>query len=263
MAVSTSDSDPSRGGSKGSRANGDPASAGCFPDGSSPIERAIYHSDGLLVLDKPAGVPVHAGTGHELGVIETVRHWVSLNPGVIDTSPRKTIHVVNQLEREASGVLVLALTRHAARELKERDAESTREYIAVVTGDVPDSGTLTGKLRSRVGHEGRRMEQALASLDFYRIAGDERSSLVRITPHTRRSRQIRTLFARAGFAIAGDTEHGKPAPALKFRERYGVHRALLHLARLRLRMADGTLELEAPLPEDFAQVAREKGWELG
>jgi len=221
-----------------------PESDAFDPDG------VLYHANGLLVLDKPAGVPVHAGEGHPSGLVEDVKEWVTRNPGVLDVAPGAKLHPMNLLEREASGVLVIALSKKVARRVKAAIDETTSEFAAVIAGplasdgagargsatdatnevgsaddassggasqDEASHGEIRGRIRSRVGGRFRRVE---ASLTYRVLRTDERLSLVVARPDGHRAHQVRALFASAGRPLAGDDRFGKPAPAEKFREKF-------------------------------------------
>ena len=75
----------------------------------------LFHGHGLIAVDKPVGVPVHRGTGHDTGLTELLGEWISLNPGVLDVRPGKKLHPVHRLDLEASGILLLAAKTSAAR----------------------------------------------------------------------------------------------------------------------------------------------------
>jgi len=221
----------------------------------------IFQGNGVLVVNKPAGFPVHQGTSHDLGVVEMVDEWVRRNPGVIETRAGKPVHPVHRLDRESSGVLLLGLTKKAARELQTALAsrEVKKSYLAVVAGPVDALGHLRGRVRSKLRGVYRLLE---AEVSFRRLAGDERLSLVEVTPSGGRTHQIRALFARAGRPLAGDLRYGKPKPSRQFLEKFEVPFFLLHARQITLpASALGTPRtFEAPLPEDFLRVLEKKGW---
>ena len=67
----------------------------------------LFHGHGLIAVDKPVGVPVHRGTGHDTGLTDLLGEWSSLNPGWLDVRPGKKIHPIHRLDLEASGALLL------------------------------------------------------------------------------------------------------------------------------------------------------------
>lgn len=221
----------------------------------------LFHGHGLVAVDKPSGVPVHRGTGHETGLADLLGEWISLNPGILDVRPGSKIHPVHRLDLEASGTLLLAVKTSAARTAKRAFEARTvsKTYLALVAGPMPAAGELKGKIRSKLRGSYRQLP---ASLSFRRLRGDERMSLVEVRPEGGRTHQIRALMARSGRPLVGDLRYGKPKPAQQFRERFGIEHFLLHAWRLGL-PADVTgrpLLLEAPLPAGFHAVIEQKGW---
>jgi 23S rRNA pseudouridine955/2504/2580 synthase len=107
----------------------------------------LFQGNGVLVIDKPAGIPVHAGTGHEVGLAEMIDEWVRRNPGVLEMRAGKSVHPVHRLDREASGLLLFGLTKTAARALQTALASHTlvKRYLAVVAGPVGALGELRAK----------------------------------------------------------------------------------------------------------------------
>jgi 23S rRNA-/tRNA-specific pseudouridylate synthase len=235
-------------------------------DAAAPPEfdpaSVIFHGGGLLAVAKPAGVPVHRGTGHELGLAEMIDEWVRANPGAIDIRPGKPVRPAHRLDLEASGVLLFGLTRPVARALQEAFAAHAVEkrYLAVVAGPVEALGTISGRVRSELRGEYRSLR---AELTFRRLEGDERLSLVEVTPVGGRTHQIRALFARAGRPLAGDLRYGKPKPARQFLEKFGVPSLLLHAQRLSIppTVLGAPRAFEAPLPPAFLRLLELKGWE--
>ena len=221
----------------------------------------LFHGHGLVGVDKPAGVPVHRGTGHSVGVTDLLGEWISLNPGLLDVRPGRKIHPVHRLDLEASGALLLAVKTSAARVAKRAFEERsvTKVYLAVVAGPMPAEGELKGKIRSKLRGRYRHLP---ASLSYRRLRGDDRLSLVEVKPEGGRTHQIRALMARSGRPLAGDLRYGKPKPAQQFLERFGVGHFLLHAWRLGLpgEVTGRPLLVEAPLPAVFHSVIEQKGW---
>jgi 23S rRNA-/tRNA-specific pseudouridylate synthase len=239
-------------------AGGAAGAAGPF---SFDPDSILYHGHGILVVDKPAGIPVHRGTGHECGLAEEIAGWSSLNPGVLDLRPGRPVLPLHRLDREASGVLILGLARSAARKVQAAFAARAVEkrYLAVIAGPVPDSGRIRGKVRSKLRGDYRRLA---AEISYRRLAGDERLSLVEVTPLEGRTHQIRALFAEAGRPLAGDLRYGKPKPARQFLEKFAVPSLLLHALALTIgpEVLGTARRFTAPVPRTFRQVAEKKGW---
>ncbi len=225
-------------------------------------DRILFHGHGIVVVDKPPGIPSHRGTGHDAGIAEIVEQWVTLNPGILDVRPGTTIHPVNRLDLEASGVLVLSHKKSATRHTKEAFTERSikKSYVTVVAGPVDAEGRLKGSVRTKLRGQYRHVK---AELVYRRLRHDERMSLVEVTPEGGKTHQIRSLFAENGRPLAGDLRYGRPKPARQFLEKFGVEHLLLHAWRLEMpEDAIGhALTFEAPLPEAFARVCEQKGWE--
>jgi 23S rRNA-/tRNA-specific pseudouridylate synthase len=224
--------------------------------------RVLFQGEGILAIDKPAGLPVHRGTGHLYGLAEAVEAWARMHPGVIHLQDRPPAPL-HRLDLEASGVVLLGLTGAAARTVQAAFAGGLVEkrYLAVVAGPLDETGAIEGEVRSRLRGVYR---QLASSLEFRRLAGDERLSLVEVVPQEGRTHQIRALFASAGRPLAGDLRFGKPKPARQFLARFGVAHLLLHARELTL--PAGILgprrSFAAPVPEEFRRVAGEKGWSV-
>jgi 23S rRNA-/tRNA-specific pseudouridylate synthase len=235
-------------------------------DASSPLEFdpewVIFHGGGLLAVTKPAGVPVHRGTGHDLGLAEMIDEWVRAHPGVIDIRPGKPVRPAHRLDLEASGVLLLGLTRPVARALQEAFAAHAVEkrYLAVIAGPVEALGHISGRVRSELRGDYRSLP---AELSFRRLQGDERLSLVEVVPVGGRTHQIRALFSRAGRPLAGDLRYGRPKPARQFLEKFEVPTLLLHAQRLGIpaTVLGAPRTFEAPLPAAFLRLLERKGWQ--
>ncbi len=221
----------------------------------------LYHGHGLLAVDKPAGVPVHQGTAHDVGLVELLEEWITLHPGALDVRPGKKIHLVHRLELEASGVLILALKPSVARAAQNALAERivAKRYLAVVAGPMDETGTVRGKVRSKLRG---RYRWVPAELAFRRLRGDERLSLIEVVPHEGRTHQVRALLAGQGRPLAGDLRYGKPKPARLFLERYGLSHLLLHAleAKLPESVIGHELTLAAPIPAAFDELCDAHGW---
>jgi 23S rRNA pseudouridine955/2504/2580 synthase len=215
----------------------------------------VYEDPCLLVLNKPAGLAVHAGSGVKVGVIEALR---ALRPD------DKGLELAHRLDRETSGVLVLAKDRPTLMELHEllRGDGVKKSYLALVRGHWPDrlrevdaaleKNTLRGGERVvevRVdGKESRTLFRPLR-----RFAAE--ATLVEASPITGRTHQIRVHAAHAGHPIAGDDKYGDPTFDRRLKER-GLSRLFLHAARIEIpaRGVRPPVRVEAPLPHELERV---------
>jgi 23S rRNA pseudouridine955/2504/2580 synthase len=234
-------------------------------------EFAVVHEDEhLLAIDKPAGVAVHGGSGESFGVIEQLRR----------SRPRETfLELVHRLDKETSGLLLVARTRRALlslqNDLRTRAGERAigKTYAALVLGAWPAATQVIdaplhkfldadGARRVRVAHGGDD-EAGRRSITLVRVAEPfaDRFTLLRVTIKTGRTHQIRVHLAHAGHPVAGDPKYGDFAanralargaavPGLRFQ------RMFLHASALRfVHPASGQrVELQAPLPEPCARL---------
>jgi len=226
------------------------------------VGRVLFHGSGLLVVDKPSGSPVHEGEGHPRGLIDSLAMWITVNPRVLDIRPGKPIRPVNSLDRETSGVLLLGLARSMAKTVQQAFDKGSVEqrYLAVVAGPLAEHGTIEGNVRFKRHREYRLLP---ARLDFRRLRGDDRLSLAEVVSHGGRSHLIRSLFAQAGRPLAGDLRYGRPKPSRRFLEKFEVPDFLLHARTLTLPAAvlGADRTFEAPVPEAFQKLCRQKRWE--
>lgn len=216
----------------------------------------VFEDEHLLVVDKPAGVAVHGGSGVSFGVIEQLRR----------ARPQaKFLELVHRLDKETSGLLMLAKKRSALTALQDqlRQRETGKTYAALVPGawpdklkviDVPLHKFLTGEGERRVRTVEPGHEDAKRSITLVKVARRFRDfTLLEVTIKTGRTHQIRVHLAHAGHAIVGDPKYGDFAlnKALA-RGPAKFERMFLHARRLRfVHPATGAeIGLEAPLPAE-------------
>ena len=219
--------------------------------GKSLLPRIIYQDDSLLIIDKPAGQAVHGGSGISLGIIEQLR---------IEMPERRFIELAHRLDRDTSGVLVLALKRSALVALHKmfKDGAMQKTYLALALGrwrdqlrhvKLPLQKYLTeaGERRVSVHDDGQ-----LAHTIFRLVQRYEGFSLLEAELKTGRTHQIRVHLAALKHAIAGDEKYGdfELNRALK---KQGLKRMFLHAARLVLNhpLTGVPMTLESPVPADL------------
>jgi 23S rRNA pseudouridine955/2504/2580 synthase len=225
------------------------------PRRPDPGFAAVYEDDALLVIDKPAGVAVHGGSGISFGVIEQLR---AARPGL------RTLELAHRLDRETSGLLMLAKKRSALTALHAdlREGRVRKQYLALVKGrwrggprrvSAPLRKYVTGEGERRVGVD--RDEGLPSSTVFEVEALYADSTLLRATLETGRTHQIRVHLAHVGHPILGDDKYGDYA-LNKALARAGLKRMFLHAARLEVAhpLTRSPLVMEAPLPPDLAAV---------
>ena len=216
----------------------------------TPAEATVvWEDDALWVIDKPAGVVVHPAPGHR-GL--TLVEWLA------DRFPATAPHAVHRLDRDTSGLMLVAKGETAQRALQAalRRREVLREYLALATGRLEArSGTIDAPLgrdvrrRTRMSTRTERPREARTHFEVERFAGAH--TLVRARLETGRTHQIRAHFAAIGHPLAGDREYGA-------RDTLGVGRQFLHSHRLGLRppAAARRREWRSPLPADLATALR-------
>lgn len=210
-----------------------------------------FEDEALIVVDKPAGVAVHGGSGVSFGVIEQLRR----------ARPQaKFLELAHRLDRDTSGLLVVAKKRAALTRLHHlfRDGGISKRYLALVKGRwrnelqhvrLPLHKYLTaeGERRVSVDAEGK------ASHSIVRlVARWENFSLVEVELKTGRTHQIRVHLAHLGFPIAGDDKYGD-FPLNKALQKTGLGRMFLHAAKLALPhpLSGAPVSLEAALPKEL------------
>lgn len=229
----------------------DPERASPAPSRIREIEDHILFEDRkLLVLDKPAGLAVHGGSGISHGAIELLR---AARPDLRDLS------LVHRLDRETSGCLVLAKRRSALRELHQKFREGIVEknYLALVIGDW-QFGERTIVAPLLVEHRAKGERHVIVSesgkpaqtvMRLSRTFG--KYSLLQCEPHTGRTHQIRVHACHAGHPLAGDERYGEPA-ANKTLKRLGLKRLFLHAQSISFPDTSGNdRHFTAPLADDL------------
>lgn len=222
------------------------------------LEAAIVFEDArLLVLNKPSGMASHGGSGISFGAIESLRAL----------RPDQTLELVHRLDRDTSGLLVVAKKRSALVELQallreDHGAGLTKRYLALLTGRLPD-GTLTVDAPLHIGlrQGGERHVQVHAqgkpSVSHFRVLerrGGHSYCEVRI--ETGRTHQIRVHAAHLGHPVAGDDKYGAEDVNRRLRDQVGLKRLFLHAASLEFALDQGNAPylLNAPLAPELAGV---------
>ncbi len=213
----------------------------------------VYEDEGLLVIDKPAGVAVHGGSGVSHGIVEQLRHERPHAP---------FLELAHRLDRETSGVLMLAKRRSALTALHRqlREGRVRKFYLALVNGRWSDAQrSVKLRLEKRVLASGERRvsvrESGLAAHTVFRLQRRWREhSLLEAELKTGRTHQIRVHLAHLGFPIAGDDKYGDFA-LNRVLAKAGLKRMFLHAHRTIIaHPASGApLVLEAPLPRELAR----------
>lgn len=216
-------------------------------------ERILFEDAHYLVLDKPAGLPAHAGTGADFGVIEVVRAWERY----------EYVELAHRLDRDTSGIIVLAKSRPALLRAQKAmgSGGADKRYLAFCTGtwrggsrEVASALRVqreSGQKRSRAAEDGKAAVSEFIPTTFTRYG-----VLCEVRIGTGRLHQIRAHAESIGHPVAGDRHYGTREQHAPVREKSGLRRLFLHAHRLRLPASDGfdRLAVESPLPEDLRAV---------
>lgn len=220
----------------------------------------LYEDDHLLVINKPAGVAVHGGSGVSSGVIEQLR---AARP------QSRMLELVHRIDRETSGALMIARRRQALTSLHEamRHGQVGKRYLAWVWGRwtagaqtvrLPLLRYLTseGERRVRVSEEGQSAGTRLKCLAVGEYRGLGPVSLMQADLETGRTHQIRVHLAHLGFPLVGDEKYGR-FEFNKLLDKTPHNRMFLHAFKLKFThpVEGAPRRIEAPLPASFAAFA--------
>ena len=208
-----------------------------------------YEDEYVLVVDKPAGVVVHPARGHWTGTLAQAL----AGRGAGGDEPSRA-GIVHRLDRDTSGLLVVAKSDDVHRALKSQLAarQIRREYIALVEGLPP---ARSGTIDAPIGRH--RRERKLMSIDtddprearthFELERALPAASLLRVVLDTGRTHQIRVHLAAIGHPVCGDRQYGTAGV-------YGLRRQFLHAARLAFEhpITGAAVDIRSPLPDDLA-----------
>jgi 23S rRNA pseudouridine955/2504/2580 synthase len=213
----------------------------------------LYENDHILIINKPAGLAVHAGSGVDYGVIDAMRLL----------RPADDIELVHRLDRDTSGCLLLAKHRQALLAMQAilQDGTMSKKYNAVVKGNWPRELSeishrlkkihlSNGERRMRVDISGKQALSRIKLVHYGRLFSQIQVELV-----TGRTHQIRVHCQAEGHEIAGDDKYGDIEFNRAMRKR-GVRRLMLHASNLELPQGKYTPEvvINAPLPAEFEQI---------
>ena len=216
------------------------------------LPHILYRDDALIALNKPAGMAVHGGSGISRGVIEQIR---------LELPECRYMELVHRLDRETSGVLLIALKRRALVGLHAamRDGKIEKRYLTLVAGRWPNPVQhVKLPLHKRVTDDGEkrvtvRDEGQTAHTIFRRLQSFPDFTLLEAELKTGRTHQIRVHASHMGFPIAGDDKYGD-FELNKRLAKQGLKRMFLHAAQLSFDhpITGEKMSIEAPLPVELA-----------
>ena len=222
-------------------------------------QRIVYEDARLLVLDKPAGLAVHGGTGVALGCIEALR---ALRPDV------KELELVHRLDRATSGCLLVAKRRSALRALHAllREGEVDKRYLTLVQGRWREAVAEIvaplvtkrgpGESRVRVATGGKAARSSFRLLETL----GRTASLLEVSIATGRTHQIRVHAAHLGHPVAGDERYGDRDFNDAMR-RFGLRRMFLHSHSMAFEWPETgeAFSVSVPLPQELEDVLKALG----
>ncbi|EGR7966356.1 23S rRNA pseudouridine(955/2504/2580) synthase RluC [Vibrio vulnificus] len=213
----------------------------------------IYEDDHLLVLNKPSGTAVHGGSGLKFGAIEALR---ALRPEA------RFLELVHRIDRDTSGILLVAKKRSALRHLQTQFREKTvqKYYFALVMGEwknsckVVNAPLLKNEVNSivRVNPNGKPSETRFKVIEKF-----EQATLLQASPITGRTHQIRVHTQYSGHPIAWDDRYGDRRFDA-YTAQHGLNRLFLHAANIRFThpATEQPMEINAPMGEQLEKVVQ-------
>lgn len=217
-------------------------------------QQILYEDEVMLVINKPSGIAVHGGSGLSFGVIEALR---ALRPQA------RFLELVHRIDRDTSGILLVAKKRSALRHLHDQLREKVvqKDYLALVRGQwqshckvvkapLNKNELASGERIVRVSEEGKPSETRFSIEERYAIA-----TLVKASPITGRTHQIRVHTQFAGHPIALDDKYGERDFDQKMQQ-LGLNRLFLHAYRIRFihPKTEEEMNITAPLDKNLKSV---------
>ncbi|MDG2087186.1 MAG: RluA family pseudouridine synthase [Arenicellaceae bacterium] len=223
------------------------------------LDRVIYEDGGLLAINKPSGLAVHAGTGIAYGLIELLR---KIHPAGTD------LELCHRLDRETSGVLLISKKRQLNRYLNNLFKQKTEAnsgikkcYLALLKGRMKQTTKVEHKLYRQGKHDGERIvvvhpDGVVAASTFRPVSWPASlATLCEVDLHTGRTHQVRVHAQSMGCPVACDNKYGDKRFNRKMSEA-GLNRLFLHAYLLEFKLPDNPvpLALKAEIPEDLDRV---------
>ncbi|MDR1008686.1 MAG: RluA family pseudouridine synthase [Rickettsiales bacterium] len=209
------------------------------------LARIVFQDDEMLAIDKPAGLAAQGGTGVEASVDELANEALPDYCG--------SLRLVHRIDKETSGILILAKSREAAQSLTKmfKDKEMAKTYLALVHGSLKNK---KGSISTPIEEDGRQR----SALTEYKVL-DEASgllSLVELAPMTGRTHQLRVHMKSIGHPIVGDFKYAPEGEFSKLRNALGIPLArqmYLHAWRVKV---PGRRIITAPVPEYMGKIMK-------
>lgn len=229
--------------------------------------KILYNNHGLLIIDKPAGLAVHPAAGFKGDSLAQALLFHYKDIGSVGEEGRSGI--VHRLDKDTSGVMIVALTQGMYLYLKDAFAarKIKKEYTALVKGKIPQAhGTIEtdlGKSKKdfrKYTVDPTDMVVAKPSLTEYWVIeyltdGIDYYTIIRVKLHTGRTHQIRVHLSSLGFPLIGDLMYG--GKNVMHIDELQIHRQFLHASRIEVQLSSGLwVEGESKLPKDLREILK-------
>lgn len=237
-----------------------------------PLE-ILYQDEHLIAINKPSGLLVHKSPIDKRETrfaLQEVRNQIG-----------QYVYPLHRLDKPTSGVLLFALSKEIAQLMSDafRANEVKKEYVAIVRGYIDESAKIDYALKQMLDtKEEKRLgitkEEQEAQTSYERLGTVElpfpvsrypvaRYSLVKLFPHTGRKHQLRRHMKHIFHPIVGDTKHGRGEHNNLFREKFAMHRLLLHAHKTRFvhPVSKETIEIQAPFDAVFTKLFKTFSWD--
>jgi len=214
----------------------------------------LYSDDQIVVIDKPSGLVVHPGAGNREGTLAGALLYRF--PEISGLGPAERPGIVHRLDKETSGVMVVARSPEAYASLQKqfKDRDVRKVYLGLAWGKMPAEGRIDQPIGRHIKHGQRmsvRTRKPRAAETFYKVREEFKGmSFLEIRPVTGRTHQIRVHLAAAGHPLAGDSRYGRRREQPKF------PRLFLHAHRLSF-IHPGTgarVEFASDMPDDLRSL---------
>jgi 23S rRNA pseudouridine1911/1915/1917 synthase len=219
-----------------------------LPKDSNSIEpikgnlNVIYEDAHILIVDKPSFMPVHPTKNHQQDTLANIVRYYSLKRG-----EDFTFRAINRIDRDTSGLVVIAKDRYTASNLKSL----YKEYTAICQGNIVKDGTVNKKIKLRDNSKMVRevSEDGLKAITHYKILANKNNfTEILCTLETGRTHQIRCHLSYLGYPLAGDELYGG--------SRQYINRQALHCSRVKFThpITNKNIDIKIPLPNDMEKL---------
>lgn len=234
----------------------------------------LYNNHGLLIIDKPAGLVVHPGAGFKGDSLAQALLYHFKDIHLVGEEGRSGI--VHRLDKDTSGVMMVALTQDMYEYLKDsfQERKVKKQYIALVKGNLPQNHGLIEKSLGKSKKDFRKyttdesdMVLVKPSLTEYWVLehlsdGVDDYTLIKVKLHTGRTHQIRVHFSSLGFPLVGDILYGgkKVMKIAGINPAHNIDRQFLHAKTIEVQLPDKQwIEADSKLPEDLRNILKDLG----